>query len=134
MKNNIEKVYGKLPKKKLGLKKHKIDLMIRENEIDAATETFRNERGELDFILKNKLPDVLNELRDFISTIDNSETELNNIIDIYKDVMSEYESKANELGVDVGAIPEYNFIDTRIFEAEQQLEIASELRESINNL
>jgi len=28
MKNNIEKVYGKLPKKKLGLKKHKIDLGV----------------------------------------------------------------------------------------------------------
>ena len=26
MKNNIEKVYGKLPKKKLGLKNHKVDL------------------------------------------------------------------------------------------------------------
>jgi len=26
MKNNIEKVYGKLPKKKVDLKKHKIDL------------------------------------------------------------------------------------------------------------
>jgi len=28
MKNNIEKVYGKLPKKKLGLKKHKVDLGV----------------------------------------------------------------------------------------------------------
>ena len=68
------------------------------------------------------------------STIENSENELNNIIDTYKDVMSEYESKANELGIDVETIAEYNFIDTRVFEANQQLEIASELKDSINNI
>ena len=48
--------------------------------------------------------------------------------------MSEYESKANELGIDVETIAEYNFIDTRVFEANQQLEIASELKDSINNI
>ena len=134
MKSNIEKVYSKLPQKKHNFRKHKVDLMIRENEIDKATEIFRSERGALDFILKNQLPDVLNQLRDFISTIDNSENELNNIIDTYKDVMSEYESKANELGIDVETIAEYNYIDTRVFEANQQLEIASELKDSINNI
>ena len=134
MKSRLEKVYSKLPNQKVNLKKHKVDLMLRESEVDKATEIFRSERGALDFILKNQLPDVLNKLRDFISTIDNSETELNNIIDTYKDVMSEYESKANELGIDVETIAEYNFIDTRVFEANQQLEIASELKDSINNI
>tara|TARA_B110000977_G_scaffold33545_1_gene44689 strand:+ start:435 stop:839 length:405 start_codon:yes stop_codon:yes gene_type:complete len=134
MKSRLEKVYSKLPNQNVNLKKHKVDLMLRESEVDKATEIFRSERGALDFILKNQLPDVLNKLRDFISTIDNSETELNNIIDTYKDVMSEYESKANELGIDVETIAEYNFIDTRVFEANQQLEIASELKDSINNI
>tara|TARA_R110002167_G_scaffold93397_1_gene250323 strand:- start:110 stop:514 length:405 start_codon:yes stop_codon:yes gene_type:complete len=134
MKSRLEKVYSKLPNQKVNLKKHKVDLMLRESEVDKATEIFRSERGALDFILKNQLPDVLNQLRDFISTIDNSENELNNIIDTYKDVMSEYESKANELGIDVETIAEYNFIDTRVFEANQQLEIASELKDSINNI
>ena len=38
--------------------------MLRESEVDKATEIFRSERGTLDFILKNELPDVLNKLRD----------------------------------------------------------------------
>ena len=31
MKNNIEKVYGKLPNKKLGLKKHNVKLSLAED-------------------------------------------------------------------------------------------------------
>ena len=134
MKSNIEKVYSKLPQKKHNFRKHKVDLMIRENEVDKASEIFRNERGELDFILKNKLPEIINQLNDFKSVVENSENELNNIIDLYKDVKSDYESKANELGIDPEEIVDYRFLDTRIFEAEQQLEIASELRDSINNI
>jgi hypothetical protein len=38
MKNNIEKVYGKLPKKKLGLKNHKIELGIVQDIIQIFSE------------------------------------------------------------------------------------------------
>ena len=134
MKTNIDRVYSKMPQKKYNFENQKVELMIRENDVDNASEIFRDKRGELDFILNNKLPDVIVQLNSFSEIIENSENELYKIIDLYKSVMSEYESKANDLGINPEEIVDYRFLETKIFEAEQQLEIASELKNSINNI
>ena len=128
-----KKVFSKLFNSKTNLSK-KVDLAFRESELDEAGADFRNERGELDFILKNKLPDVINTLNDFVSIIDNAESELNRLIDLYNDVRKYYEDGASDLGIDPETIVQYRSLDTDIFAAKEQLEIASQLRTDINNI
>lgn len=128
-----KRVFSKLFNGKVKLSK-KIDLAFRESELDEAGADFRNERGELDFILKNKLPDVINKLNDFVSIIDNAESELNRLIDLYNDVRKYYEDGASDLGIDPETIVQYRSLDTDIFVAKEQLEIARQLRTDINNI
>ena len=128
-----KRVFSKLFKPKTALSK-KVDLAFRESELDEASADFRNERGELDFILKNKLPDVINTLNDFISIIDNAESEFNRLIDLYNDVRKYYEDASSDLGIDPETIVQYRSLDTDIFVAKEQLEIASQLRTDINNI
>jgi archaellum component FlaC len=130
-----ERIYAQLSKNsKKKFSKQKVNLMIRESEIDEASSSFRNERGNLDFILKNELPEIINKLDNFSATIENSIDELNRLIDLYKDIQSEYENKASELGIDPNDIVDYRFLDTSIFEAEEQIEIANNLLNSISSL
>ena len=130
-----ERIYAQLYKNsKKKFSKQKVNLMIRESEIDEASSSFRNERGNLDFILKNELPEIINKLDNFSATIENSIDELNRLIDLYKDIQSEYENKASELGIDPNDIVDYRFLDTSIFEAEEQIEIANNLLNSISSL
>jgi len=128
-----KRVFSKLFNDKVKLSK-KVDLAFRESELDEAGADFRNERGELDFILKNKLPDVINTLNDFISIIDNAESEFNRLIDLYNDVRKYYEDASSDLGIDPETIVQYRSLDTDIFVAKEQLEIASQLRTDINNI
>ena len=128
-----KKVFSKLFKPKTALAK-KVNLAYRESELDEASADFRNERGELDFILKNKLPEVINTLNDFVSIIDNAESELNRLIDLYNDVRKYYEDASSDLGIDPETIVQYRSLDTDIFTANEQLEIASQLRADINNI
>ena len=128
-----KKVFSKLFNSKTNLSK-KVDLAFRESELDEAGADFRNERGELDFILKNKLPEVINTLNDFVSIIDNAESELNRLIDLYNDVRKYYEDGASDLGIDPETIVQYRSLDTDIFTANEQLEIASQLKADINNI
>ena len=128
-----KKVFSKLFKPKTALAK-KVNLAYRESELDEASADFRNERGELDFILKNKLPEVINTLNDFVSIIDNAESELNRLIDLYNDVRKYYEDGASDLGIDPETIVQYRSLDTDIFTANEQLEIASQLKADINNI
>jgi len=123
---------SKTSKKKLS--KQRVKLMIRESEIDEASSSFRNERGNLDFILKNELPEIKNKLDNFNASIEFSIDELNRVIDLYKDIQSEYQSKASELGIDPNDIVDYRYLDTSIFEAEEQIEIANNLLNNISNL
>ena len=130
-----ERIYAQLSKNsKKKFSKQKVNLMIRESEIDEASSSFRNERGNLDFILKSELPEIINKLDNFSATIENSIDELNRLIDLYKDIQSEYENKASELGIDPNDIVDYRFLDTSIFEAEEQIEIANNLLNSISSL
>tara|TARA_R110000824_G_scaffold215917_1_gene402449 strand:- start:873 stop:1277 length:405 start_codon:yes stop_codon:yes gene_type:complete len=128
-----KKVFSKLFKPKTALAK-KVNLAYRESELDEASADFRNERGELDFILKNKLPEVINTLNDFVSIIDNAESELNRLIDLYNDVRKYYEDASSDLGIDPETIVQYRSLDTDIFTANEQLEIASQLKADINNI
>ena len=128
-----KKVFSKLFKPKTALSK-KVDLAYRESELDEASADFRNERGELDFILKNKLPEVIDTLNDFVLIIDNAESELNRLIDLYNDVRKYYEDASSELGIDPETIVHYRSLDTDIFTAKEQLEIASQLTADINNI
>tara|TARA_R100000541_G_scaffold5208_2_gene12674 strand:- start:5969 stop:6373 length:405 start_codon:yes stop_codon:yes gene_type:complete len=131
--NTKNTVFAKLFSNKTKLSK-KVNLAYRESELDSAFTEFQNERGELDFILKNKLPDVINELKDFISIIDNSESELNRLIELYNDARKYYEDASSELGIDPESIVNYRNLDTDVFKAEEQLQIASQLRSDINNI
>ena len=68
-----ERIYAQLSKNsKKKFSKQKVNLMIRESEIDEASSSFRNERGNLDFILKNELPEIINKLDNISATIENT--------------------------------------------------------------
>tara|TARA_R110002073_G_C9051187_1_gene543960 strand:- start:46 stop:507 length:462 start_codon:yes stop_codon:yes gene_type:complete len=74
MKNNIEKVYSKLPqKKKLGLKKHKVDLYLID-DIKDNLQSFEEAESEASY-LAYELGDEL------INTIDRQQQEVGNEID-----------------------------------------------------
>ena len=125
-------VLDQLYKSKTELSK-KTELAYREQEIDDAFGEFQSYRGELDFILKNKLPDAIRVLEGFLPVIEEQEAGLNRLIDLYKDAESYYENAADELGVDPNNIDAYSFLSTDISQAEDQLEIVNDLRSQLNN-
>jgi len=113
MKNNIEKVYGKLPKKKVDLKKHKIDLALL-NDFEY-TSQFTNEIiGSLDYTVNNwfdekfdQMMEIYNEIYDVY--VNNSENYLK-VVDIANDqrVLDEILTRANDLGIEVADVyPEW---------------------------
>ena len=69
MKNNIEKVYGKLPKKKVDLKKHKIDLGL--------------------------VDDIYNESRRIIEIFDEAVNQYKDAADLLLRVSSLYDKEIN---------------------------------------
>ena len=111
----------------------KTELAYREQEIDDAFGEFQSYRGELDFILKNLLPDAIRELEGFLPVIEEQEAGLNRLIDLYKDAESYYENAADELGIDPNNIDAYILLSTNISQAEDQLEIANDLRSQLSN-
>jgi len=125
-------VLDQLYKSKTELSK-KTELAYREQEIDDAFGEFQSYRGELDFILKNKLPDAIRVLEGFLPVIEEQEAGLNRLIDLYKDAESYYENAADELGVDPNNIDAYSLLSTDISQAEDQLEIVNDLRSQLNN-
>jgi len=85
MKNNIEKVYGKLPKKKLGLKKHKIDLGIVQDIIQIFKE------GQDQFTTAASMEDrALGEYENSLQTLLRAE-----------ELINETYSQAQDLGVEI---------------------------------
>jgi len=111
----------------------KTELAYREQEIDDAFGEFQSYRGELDFILKNLLPDAIRELEGFLPVIEEQEAGLNRLIDLYKDAETYYENAADELGIDPNNIDAYILLSTNISQAEDQLEIANDLRSQLSN-
>ena len=111
----------------------KTELAYREQEIDDAFGEFQSYRGELDFILKNLLPDAIRELEGFLPVIEEQEAGLNRLIDLYKDAETYYENAADELGIDPNNIDAYLLLSTDISKAEDQLEIANDLRSQLSN-
>jgi len=111
----------------------KTELAYREQEIDDAFGEFQSYRGELDFILKNLLPDAIRELEGFLPVIEEQEAGLNRLIDLYKDAETYYENAADELGINPNNIDAYILLSTNISKAEDQLEIANDLRSQLSN-
>ena len=111
----------------------KTELAYREQEIDDAFGEFQSYRGELDFILKNLLPDAIRKLEGFLPVIEEQEAGLNRLIDLYKDAETYYENAADELGIDPNNIDAYLLLSTDISKAEDQLEIANDLRSQLSN-
>ncbi len=95
MKNNIEKVYGKLPKKKLGLKKHKIDLSI-VDDIKSKGDSI----AEMIGLVRQDKQDV--EMA--ISKMRMIKTDYNSVIamsDELDDLYNKFDEMAYELGLEI---------------------------------
>jgi len=95
MKNNIEKVYGKLPKKKLGLKKHKVDLGL-VDDIKSKGDSI----AEMIGLVRQDKQDV--EMA--ISKIRMIKTDYNSIIsmsDELDDLYNKFDEMAYELGLEI---------------------------------
>lgn len=106
---------------------------LRESEIHKAQEDFRSARSEIDFIVQNELPRVINELKEFGSEAQTQKIVLEESIDTYNSVKRDYEEKFNELGVDPNTSTYYGLLDTRIFECEEQLKRIDELEKQLNS-
>ena len=134
MKNNIEKVYGKLPKKKVGLKKHKVDLSL-VDDIDKLTSEIQT---DIDFsaTIIDKIDtqmvavDVaMNEMR---TVIEDAEIERTNIegqlgeIDFLK---TKVEEAANLLGINPSDI---DFYDMMIRQRDEIVDAAGGILNFIN--
>ena len=111
MKNNIEKVYGKLPKKKLGLKKHKVELgLVQDLEdrvydmIPIYEELVETSEKRLDLGIE-------------YSSLKDKEAKLASTLKYEKSIilseLNEAKSKAKELGIelDVGVVIEKQLKD-----------------------
>ncbi len=96
MKNNIEKVYGKLPKK-VNLKNHKVELESAE-ELKNSLEKADASWSLLDDTLNDwviKYIDLLNEVNSVVNLYDNWANDRDSL----ENSMIGFEEKANELGV-----------------------------------
>jgi hypothetical protein len=95
MKNNIEKVYGKLPKKKLGLKKHKIDLNLADDlmqKSDDLSTLFSFAEDDNDF-LGGAVQRIL--------MIDTELIDNKRLIEEFQEEYFKFLDLANELGVEI---------------------------------
>tara|TARA_R110001606_G_C15038287_1_gene611889 strand:+ start:202 stop:576 length:375 start_codon:yes stop_codon:yes gene_type:complete len=115
MKNNIEKVYGKLPNKKLGLKKHKIDLGLVQDLEDRVYNIVPKyedlkEMNEQKVDFYNQYSDLKDKVDRLVEEIKEEKNEILNQLD-------EAKSKANELGIelDVGVVIEKELDQLDVF-------------------
>tara|TARA_R100000935_G_C2791188_1_gene146090 strand:+ start:112 stop:597 length:486 start_codon:yes stop_codon:yes gene_type:complete len=111
MKNNIQKVYSKLPQKKLGLKKHKIDLSLI-SELESAfsnVESFDNAEDDFNNVVvtAKQFNELIKQIRpvarQFISEYDSLKKDYNglaNVTENFKDKIFEYQIGLRELGLD----------------------------------
>ncbi len=134
MKNNIEKVYGKLPKKKLGLKKHKIDLAVGdelsslEEQVVSLSKKFDDNVGlaydplrQVEKIVE-ELPDEINGFQEFLNALQQLEEQ-------YLKDEQKVRDFENELGLKIDR-PEALNVALKTLELYQNLEEIG--RQSIN--
>jgi len=110
MKNNIEKVYGKLPKKKLGLKKHKVDLGIVDELVDIKNGAYQGgmdtARKVVDIAIKvnNTLNNLTDDVRYYNTYMSITYDDLGRQIEYVQELMDKATTAADELGVDVESL------------------------------
>jgi len=95
MKNNIEKVYGKLPKKKLGLKNHKIDLTLADDLMQKSNDI----SALLGFAEDDN--DFLGGAVQRILMIDTELIDNKRLIEEFQEEYFKFLDLANELGVEI---------------------------------
>ena len=95
MKNNIEKVYGKLPKKKLGLKNHKIDLTLADDLMQKSNDL----SALLGFAEDDN--DFLGSAVQRILMIDTELIDNKRLIEEFQEEYFKFLDLANELGVEI---------------------------------
>ena len=127
MKPTTQKFFAELSKKR----PEKYNFMLRESEFDSVSSSFRQYRSDLDYILKNSLPDLQYTVQEMKDSRDNAYTGLQENLETLQSIAAEYEYKANELGFDVEDVPDYGLIGTQIFEVEEQIELSNSLNEEI---
>jgi|TARA_R110000764_G_scaffold40399_1_gene90255 hypothetical protein len=110
MKNNIQKVYSKLPKKKLGLKKHKIDLglvddVFDENRriVEILDEAINQYRDTADLLLRisgmydqniNRINDAIQKANELgANDIENELITAKDIAEKYKEISADRANK-----------------------------------------
>jgi len=110
MKNNIQKVYSKLPKKKLGLKKHKIDLGIVDdlktikNGAYQGTLDTANKVVDIAIKVNNILNNVTDDVRYYNDYKKIAYEDLGSQIGYVQELMDKATAAADELGIDVESL------------------------------
>jgi predicted ribosome quality control (RQC) complex YloA/Tae2 family protein len=130
MKTTKEKFFVTL--KKLKSKKH--EFALRESEVDSAIDDFMTSRLDIDFIKTDKIPDLFEQYYNLKTKLEAAIDGLNKSIETFKSVQEDYKQKADELGLDVEIIPEYGYIDTRIFESEEQIDLGFQMLAQLESM
>ncbi len=106
MKNNIEKVYGKLPKKKVDLKKHKIALGLLDN-FNYENEYLQEELGRLSYSVEEWFDEKFDQWftigREIYSVYFQNSESFVTTDDVGGDmeILNEIKTRSEELGLDV---------------------------------
>jgi len=106
MKSRLEKVYSKLPNQKVNLKAHKVDLNSVKEIEDLYNEQYKSleEASYLAYEWGEETMKAYNAFRmeynldDYI--INGSTTDLKELTDELKEKLEDFETKANELGIE----------------------------------
>lgn len=132
MKNNIEKVYGKLPKKKVDLKKHKIALGLLDN-FNYENEYLQEEVGRLSYSVEEWFDEKYDEMWSLFMDLkavylQNSEAFVTTD-DVIGDmeILNQVQTRAEELGIDVEEVyPEF-------YEHKENIEYLSDLEKRFDD-
>lgn len=140
MKSRLEKVYDKMPNKKVDLKAHKVALGLIE-DIDNELESFEQSESEASYLAYewgDEIMDAYSELSlrynidDYI--VNGSTTMLGEIADRLRSKLDEVQVRANELGLDVEDVYDgFNYLYNRVTTAQSLSDDAkAKYREVIN--